>query len=174
MYKFYNLKNMRFRICLYGLLISTCILLVVVFATDGLLGDKEFSEYTESDWENAMFPLIVIIISGAATVIFTLILSIPLFILYPALVYYITKKKFNDIEPGSAIIVFDHHEFKRACCQTGDYMGLQFSVKEFNLNKRDWVVLEEGRICKNKKELMEILKNEYGYDDFKFYLDMFA
>lgn len=39
----YDFKNKKSRICFVGMLISLVILLIVFYATDGLLGDKEFS-----------------------------------------------------------------------------------------------------------------------------------
>lgn len=40
----FDFKNKKSRICFIGMLISFAILLIVFYATDGLLGDKELRE----------------------------------------------------------------------------------------------------------------------------------
>ena len=72
----YNWKNRKFQICLWGMLISLVILSVVFYATDGLLGDKEFSEYTRADWSIAILPLSVMLVSAIATLVFAIIIII--------------------------------------------------------------------------------------------------
>lgn len=58
------------------MLISLAILLIVFYATDDLLGDKEFSEYTREDWSIAILPLSIIIVATISTLVFSLIIII--------------------------------------------------------------------------------------------------
>lgn len=165
----FNLKNKRTKICLLCMLISLAILVVVFYATDGLLGDKEFSEYTRDDWSVAILPLSIIVVSGVSTLVFSLILIIPLICIYPALIDYTANKKFADIDPNTEFLVFDHNEFKRACCRTEMQNGLWISVKEYNFKKHSWTVLEEGHYIENADTLSCILQEDYEYDRVKFY-----
>ena len=88
----FDFKNKKSRICFVGMLISLAILLIVFYATDGLLGDKEFSEYTHDDWSIAMLPLSIIIVSGVSTLAFALIIIIPMIWKYPALLDFVTYR----------------------------------------------------------------------------------
>ncbi|MBQ9761946.1 MAG: hypothetical protein IJV82_02590 [Oscillospiraceae bacterium] len=145
------------------------ILLIVFYATDGLLGDKEFSEYTHDDWSIAMLPLSIIIVSGLSTLVFALIIIIPMILKYPALMDYVTNRKFADIDFGTEFLVFDHNEFKRACCRSKSQSGLWISIKEYNLNSKQWEVLEEGRYIENADDVAYVLQADYKYDKVKFY-----
>ena len=151
------------------MLISLAILLIVFYATDGLLGDKEFSEYTHDDWSIAMLPLSIIIVSGVSTLAFALIIIIPMIWKYPALMDYVTNRKFADIDLETEFLAFDHNEFKRACCRTESQNGLWISIKEYDLMKRSWTILEEGRHIENSDDLVSILQEDYRYDKVKFY-----
>lgn len=165
----FSLKNKKTRICFFGMLISLAVLLIVFFATDGLLGDKEFSEYTREDWSVAILPLSVIAVSMVSSLAFALMIIIPILWTYPALMYYMIRKKFADMDPETEFVVFDHDEFKRACCRTGEQGGLWFSVSEYKLKTRKWTVLEEGRYIEDDKELMRTLQEEFKYDEVKLY-----
>ncbi len=166
---FFDFKNKKFRICLFGAIISLTVLIIVFFATDGLLGDKEFSEYTQDDWSIAMLPLSILIISLISTLVFTIILIIPLIRIYPALMDYVTNNKFFDIDLETEFLVFDHNELKRACCRTETQNVLWISVKEYDLKTRSWTVLEEGRRIENADDLAFILEKDYKFDKIKFY-----
>ena len=165
----YDFKNKKSRICFVGMLISLVILLIVFYATDGLLGDKEFSEYTHDDWSIAMLPLSIIIVSGVSTLAFALIIIIPMIWKYPALMDYVTNKKFTDIDFGTEFLVFDHNEFKRACCRLESQSGLWISIKEYDLNSKQWKFLEEGRYIENADGVAIVLQEDYKYDKVKFY-----
>ena len=166
----FNVKNKKSKICFIGMLISLVILLIVFYATDGLLGDKEFSEYTHDDWSIAILPLSIILVSGISTLGFALIIIIPMIWMYPSLMNYVTNKKFSDIDLETEFLVFDHNEFKRACCRTETQNGLTISIKEYDLKKRSWTILEEGRQIENADDLVFILQEDYKYDKVKFYL----
>ncbi|MBE7064881.1 MAG: hypothetical protein E7384_03590 [Ruminococcaceae bacterium] len=165
----FDLKNKKSKICFLGMLISLVILLIVFFATDGLTGDKEFSEYTREDWSIAIVPLSVIIVSGISTFVFALIIIIPMIWMYPALIDYVTNKKFSDLDPETEFMVFDHNEFKRACCRFVEQDRLWITVKEYNLKAKSWTVLEEGRFIDEEDDLVYILRKDYNYDKTKFY-----
>ena len=165
----FDFKNKKSRICFWGMLISLAILLIVFYSTDGLLGDKEFFEYTHDDWSTAMLPLSIIIVSGISTLLFALIIIIPLIWKYPALMDYVVRKKFADIDLDTEFFVFDHNEFKRACCRTDSQNGLWFSVKEYDLNSRKWKIIEEGRYIENADDVAAVLQKDYKYDKVKFY-----
>ena len=165
----FDFKNKKSRICFVGMLISLAILLIVFYATDGLLGDKEFSEYTHDDWSIAMLPLSIIIVSGVSTLAFALIIIIPMIWKYPALMDYVTNRKFADIDFGTEFLVFDHNEFKRACCRSESQSGLWISIKEYDLNSKQWMVLEEGRYIENADDVAIVLQEDYKYDKVKFY-----
>lgn len=165
----FSFKNKKSRICFAGMLISLAILLIVFYATDGLLGNKEFSEYTYDDWSIAMLPLSIIIVSGISTLAFALVIIIPLIWMYPALMDYGINKKFSDIDPGTEFFAFDHNEFKRACCRTEEQNGLWISIKEYDLKTRKWTILEKGRHIKLADDLTVILREDYKYDKVKFY-----
>lgn len=165
----FNFQNKKSRICIIGMLISLAILLIVFFATDGLLGDKEFSEYTREDWSIAMLPLSIIVVSGVSTLVIALIIIIPMIRLYPSLINYVTKTKFSDIDLGTEFLVFDHNEFKRACCRAETQNGLWISVKEYDLKAKGWTTLEGGRHIENADDLVSILQEDYQYDSVKFY-----
>jgi hypothetical protein len=165
----FDFKNKKSRICFVGMLISLAILLIVFYATDGLLGDKEFSEYSYDDWSIAMLPLSIIIVSGVSTLAFALIIIIPMIWKYPALMDYVTNRKFADIDLGTEFLVFDHNEFKRACCWNEGQNGLWFVVEEYDLKTRNWITLEEGRLISNPNDLVAILQKDYLYDEVKFY-----
>ena len=165
----FDFKKKKWRICFFGMLISVAILLIVFSTTDGLLGDKEFSEYTPDDWAIAIVPLSVIVISLISGLVFALIIIVPMIWLSPVLIDYVTNKKFADIEPETEFFAFDHNEFKRACCRREEQNGIWFSVKEYNLKTRRWTSLEEGRYIENADDLTHILKEEYMYDKVKIY-----
>lgn len=165
----FDFKNKKFRFCFICLFISLSVLLIVFFATDGLLGDKEFSEYTHDDWSIAMLPLSIIILSCISTLVFTAIIIIPLIWKYPALMDYVTKKKFADIDSDTEFLVFDHNELKRACCRTESENGLWISVKEYNLHSREWKVIEEGRFVEHAEDITAVLQEAYQYDCVRFY-----
>lgn len=165
----FDFKNKKSRICFIGMLISFAILLIVFYATDGLLGDKEFSEYTHDDWTVAMLPLSIIIVSLISTFVFAIIIIIPILCKYTAFIDYMRKKKFADIDEGTEFFVFDHNEFKRACCRSGSQNGLWISVKEYDLNLRKWKTLDEGRYIENAEDIAKVLKKDYKYDRVKFY-----
>ena len=165
----FDFKNKKSRICFVGMLISLAILLIVFYATDGLLGDKEFSEYTHDDWSIAMLPLSIIIVSGVSTLAFALIIIIPMIWKYPALMDYVTNKKFSDIDFGTEFLAFDHNEFKRACCRSESQSGLLISIKEYDLNSKQWKVLEEGSYIENADDVAIVLQEDYKYDKVKFY-----
>lgn len=165
----FSFNSKKSRICFIGMLSSLAILLIVFYATDGLLGDKEFSEYTYNDWSIAMLPLSIIIVSAISALIFALIIIIPLICKYPALMDYVTRKKFADIENGTEFLVFDKNEFKRACCRSESNNGLWISVKEYDLNTRKWKTLEEGRYIENTDDIANVLREDYKYDRAKLY-----
>ena len=165
----FDFKNKKSRICFIGMLISLVVLLIVFYATDGLLGDKEFSEYTREDWSIAMLPLSIIVVSGISTLVFALIIIIPMIWLYPSLTKYVTKIKFSDIDSETEFLVFDHNEFKRACCHAEAPNGLWISIKEYNLKTKSWTTLEVGRRIENADDLVSVLKEDYKYDRVKFY-----
>ena len=163
----FNLENKKHRTCLIMLLISLAIMLITFFATDGLTGDKEFSEYTQEDWAISIFPLSIIVVSGVSTVFFFLIIIIPMMLIHPALDFYVAKRKFADIDSDTEFLVFDHNEFKRACCRSVPQNGVWIAIKEYDLMKRSWIILEEGRYIDNADDMFPILQKEYGYDEFK-------
>lgn len=165
----FNFKNKKSKICFIGMLISLAILLITFYATDGLLGDKEFSEYTHDDWSIAILPLSIIMVSGISTLGFALIIIIPMIWMYPALMNYVTSQKFSDIDLETEFLVFDHNEFKRACCRTETQNGLWISIKEYDLKTRSWTILEECRHIENADDLVFILQEDYKYDKVKFY-----
>ena len=165
----FDFKNKKSRICFIGMLISLAILIIVFYATDGLLGDKEFSEYTHDDWSLATLPLSIIIVSGLSTLAFALIIIIPMIWKYPALMDYVANRKFADVDFGTEILVFDHNELKRACCRSESQNAIWISVKEYDLNLKKWVVLEEGRYIENADDIAIVLQTDYNYDKVKFY-----
>lgn len=162
-------RNKKQKFCFLAMVISLAILLIVFYATDGLLGDKEFYEYTKEDWSIAILPLCIIVISGVSSLIFSFIIIIPYFLRLPAINEYVTSKKFADIEQGTEFIVFDFDEFKRTCCRTENKNGVWISVKEYSLKEKDWKIIEESRHIENKVDLTRILKEDYKYDEVKFY-----
>lgn len=170
----FSFKNKRSRICFIGLLVSAAIMLIVFYATDGLLGDKEFSEYTKADWSIAILPLVILAVSFVSTMVFAFIIIIPMILLYPSLVKYVAQIKFSDLEPETEFIAFDHNEFKRACCRTEGQNGLWFSIKEYDLKTKSWTILEEGRHIENGDDLVSVLQEDYQYDKVKFYNSDFA
>lgn len=151
------------------MLISLVILFIVFYATDGLLGDKEFSEYSRKDWSIAMLPLLIIVISGISALVFALIIIIPIIWLYPSLMNYVTKIKFSNIDLETKFLVFDHNELKRACCHLEPPNGIWISIKEYDLKTRCWTTLEAGRHIENADDLVSILQEDYKYDRVKFY-----
>ena len=165
----FDFKNKKSRICFIGMLISLAILLIVFYSTDGLLGDKGFSEYTYDDWSIAMLPLSIIIVSIISTLVFAMIILIPLICKYPALIDYVSRKKFVDIDMGTEFLVFDHNEFKRTCCRAETQDGLWISVKEYDLKTKSWTILEAGRHIENADDLVSVLQEDYKYDSVKFY-----
>lgn len=165
----FNLKSKRSKICFIGMLISLTVMLITFFATDDLLGDKEFSEYTHQDWSIAIFPLSILAISGISALIFSIIILFSMILASPSLIKYVTKIKFSDIDIGTEFIVFDHNEFKRACCRIDEQSGLWISIKEYNLRTRKWAILEEGRYIKNADTLVSVLQEDYKFDKTKFY-----
>ncbi len=161
-------NNKRTKICLLGTLISLAILLITFFATDGLFGDKEFTEYTSTDWSIAIIPLAIMVVSGISTLTFALILAIPMFKAEPVLLDYVVNQKFADIDNGTEFLVFDHDEFKRACCQTEGESTIRFSVKEYNIKEKKWHILEKGRCAEDIDSLIYILQKDYRFDEIKF------
>ena len=164
-----GLQNKKTRFYLNAMWISFAILLIVFISTDSLTGDKEFSEYTRDDWAVAMLPLAVMAVSGISTLVFALIIIIPMFRMYPALANYVSKKKFSEIEPETEFLAFDHNELKRACCRAETEKALWISVKEYDLKTRSWTVLEEGRRLESADDLRSALQDDYGYDKVKIY-----
>ena len=164
----YMFNNKRTKICLLGTLISLAVLLITFFATDSIFGDKEFSEYTSADWSIAIIPLAIIVASGVSTLIFALILTIPMFKAEPVLLDYAVNHKFADIDNGTEFLVFDHDEFKRACCQTEGENTIQFSVKEYNIKEKKWHMLEKSRCAEDIDSLIYILQKDYRFDEVKF------
>lgn len=156
------------KICLWGMLISLAVLLITFYATDWWTGDKEFSQYTADDWAITIFPLSVMAVSCVSTLTFSLITMIPMIVVYPALMDYVTNKKFSNLDENTEFIIFDHNELKRACCHLEGQDRLWFSVKEYNLKKKDWVVLEEGRFVNNLSELSQVLQTDYNFDRIKY------
>ena len=165
----FSLKNKRSRICLWAMLISLAVLLLVFYATDDITGDKEFSQYTREDWSVAIIPLIIMGISTVSCLTFSLILLIPILRAYPALAKYVSSIKFSDIDPGTDMLIFDHNELKRACCHTEDNDGIWFTVKEYDLKAKCWKILEEGRRIDNADMLPSVLQEDYQYDRLKIY-----
>lgn len=163
----FNMGNRKHRTYLIILLVSLAILLFTFFATDGLSGDKDFSEYTQEDWAIAILPLSIIAVSGVSTVVFSLIIIIPMMLMHPALDDYVSKRKFADIDSDTEFLVFDHNEFKRACCRSVPQNGVWVAIKEYDLKKRSWTILEEGRYIDNADDVLPVLQKEYGYDEFK-------
>ena len=157
------------KICLLAMLISLFVLLIVFGETDGLLGDKEFSEYTRDDLSIAIVPLSIMAVSALSTLCFALVLIVPIIRMYPALIDYVGKRKFSEIDSDIEFLVFDHNELKRACCRTETQNGLWFSVKEYDLKCRKWVVLEEGIHINNADDLISMLQEDYKYDKIKIY-----
>ena len=160
-------NNKRSKICLVGTLISLVILVITFFATDGLLGDKEFAEYTSADWSMAIVPLAIMAISAISALIFAVILLIPLFKAEPAILNYIANEKFAHIDDGTEFLVFDHEELKRACCRSYNENKIWFSVKEYDLKSESWSVLEKGRYAEDIDNLFYILQKDYMFDELK-------
>ncbi|MBQ4559768.1 MAG: hypothetical protein IJA54_05545 [Tyzzerella sp.] len=165
----FDWKNKKSRFHFWGMVISLAILLIVFYATDGWTGDKEFSEYTRYDWSIAILPLSIMAVSGISTLVFSLIIIIPIIRIYPALMNYVINKKFSDIDPGTEFFVFDHNELKRACCRTEKQNGIWISIKEYSLKTKSWTIIEEGRHIEKKDDLICTLQEEYKYDKVKFY-----
>ena len=109
------------------------------------------------------------IASEASTLVFVLIITVPMLFVYPALVDYVTNKKFSDIDKETDYLVFDHNELKRACCRNGNDNGVWISVREYDLKKKAWIILEEGRYVDNVYALERILQEDYGFDRVKIF-----
>ena len=165
----FNFRDKKSRTYFFGMLISVAILLIVFYSTDNLTGDKEFSEYTPEDWSIAILPLSIMAVSAISTLVFALIILIPIIWRYPALMDYMANRKFSDVDSGTEFFAFDHNEFKRACCRTDTENGLWISIKEYDLKAKKWTVLEKGRQIENADDLALILKKDYNYDRVKFY-----
>ena len=161
-------NNKRTKICLWGTLISLAILLITFFTTDSIFGDKEFSEYTSADWSIAIVPLAIMVASGVSTLIFAIILAVPMFKAESVISDYVANQKFSDIDPDTEFLVFDHDEFKRACCQTQGESTIRFSVKEYNIKEKKWHILEKGRCAEDMDSLIYILQKDYRFDEIKF------
>ena len=144
-------------------------MLITFHATDDLLGDKGFSQYTPEDWKIAALPLAVLAVSAVSCIVFAFIIFVPIIRFYPALTKYITQEKFFGIDEGTQFLVFDHNEFKRACCREEDQRALWFSIKEYDLKTRKWYVVEKGRRIENRDSLFYVLQKEYAYDKIKVY-----
>ncbi len=168
-----NINTKKIKFCFWAMVISCLIMAVVFVATDGITGDKEFSEYTREDWKVAAVPLVIIVISMVSTLVFVAMMIFPLIKAFPGLSYYVLKKKFADLDVGTEFLVFDHNEVKRACCARVDTNGLRISVKEYNWKIKSWTVLEYGRLLENREYLEEVLKTDYGYDKIK-YCDLYG
>lgn len=162
-------KKKKLRICLIVMLVSLAVMLSVFYATDDMTGDKDFSEYTAADWSVAAAPLFVIVVSFAVTLVTAAMILFPMIARYPALLDYVSYQKFSGIDPETLFLAFDHDEFKRACCHAKAQNVLWITVKEYDLKKRCWRVLEKGRRLENGDELTFVLKEDYGYDEVKFY-----
>ena len=158
----------RNKICAITALICCFIFIIVFYVSDILTGDKEFSQYTQLDWFIAVPSLILMFASAIASFTCSFIVIIPVIIHYPALIDYVNNKKFSDIQEDIGFIIFDHNELKRACCRHEDENGIWFSVKEYYLKKKNWVILEEGRYVKNHTELIQVLQNDYQFDKIKY------
>lgn len=155
------------RMYLFCLVISVVVLVTVFLLTDGWFGDKEFSQYNAAEWQKAMFPLIVMGVSAVSVVVFLVLLCIPAFKMERIVTDYFKNKKFNDLDEGTAYIIFDRNEYKRACCLPLGQNGVWLSVKNYNLSKKDWDILEKGKLIHNVDELEDILKSDYGFDQIK-------
>lgn len=166
----FSFKNKKDKFCFIGMIISLFVLLIVFVLTDDLTGEKEFSQYTEKDWEVAIPPLIIMAVSAISTLTFSAIILIPIILSYPALIDYVTNKKFSDYDENTEYLIFDHNELKRACCYFECPGKLWFSVKEYNLKNRKWHTLEQGRYIENYTTLLNVLKNEFNYDIIKHYI----
>lgn len=162
-------KNKKLRIYFIMTLVSATVMLTVFNATDGLLGDKEFSAYTDEDWAIAAFPLAVIVLFTVLTLVFAVLFLVAMMRIYPALTEYVTRKKFFDIDEGSKFLVFDHDELKRACCRPDDRNGVWFSVKQYDLQTKRWITLETGRHLDKMTDLAGVLQRDYQYDKTKVY-----
>ncbi len=160
-------NNKKTKICLAGTLISLVILVIAFFATDGLFGDKEFAEYSSADWSIAIVPLAIMAISAILTLVFAIILVIPLFKAEPAILNYVANEKFADIDNGAEFLVFDHEELKRACCRSDNENKIWFSIKEYDLKAENWSVLEKGRYAEDIDTLFYILQKDYKFDELK-------
>ena len=93
---------------------------------------------------------------------------IPMFKAEPVLLDYAVNHKFADIDNGTEFLVFDHDEFKRACCQTEEENTIQFSVKEYNIKEKKWHMLEKSRCAEDIDSLIYILQKDYRFDEVKF------
>lgn len=161
-------KNKRMIILTVIMVISCAVLLIVFFATDDLTGDKEFSEYTREDWEVAIVPLCIMAVSAVSTLVCMAMIVIPMLLSFPAIADYVANKKLADIDPGTQFLIFDHDEFKRACCRHVNQNGIWFSVKEYDLKARKWIVLETGRYLEKSTDLVRTLHEDYQYNKTKF------
>ncbi len=162
-----NLNHKKLLLCVIGMLVCLAILIGVFVATDDMTGDKNFSEYTREDWSVAILPLCVMILALIGVVVFLLMLIIPFMREYPAISDYVANKKMANIDLGTEFLVFDHNEFKRACCRHVDQNALWITVKEYDLKTKTWTVLEAGRHVE-KGSLAIVLQQDYKYDAVKF------
>lgn len=164
----FNIKSKKTRICLAGAIISLSVLLIVFFFPNNF-GDKNFSEYTQSDWHIAIVPLVIMVISLISTFVFLAILIVPLFKMSGALNDYVMNKKFSDIDDCTVLLAFDHNELKCTCYCNNMQNSLWISVKEYNLKTREWMTLEEKRYVTKDDDLTEILQKDYEYDEVTYF-----
>ncbi len=167
----FSFKNKKSLVCFIIMIVSAVVLFATFYATDGLLGDKEFSQYTSDDWKIAALPLAVMAISAVSAIVFAIIILVPIIAAYPALMNYVTQMKFAYIDEGTQFLVFDRSELKRACCREEEQKALWFSVSEYDLKTRKWYVIEKGRRIENRDSLFYILQKDYAYDKIKIYKD---
>ncbi len=165
----FYIKNRKKKICLIGAIVCCIIFLVVFYISDALTGDKEFSQYTDIDWAIAIPSLIIMAISAIASLTFSAVVIVPVLWRYPAINDYVKNKKFSGIDSKTTFIIFDFDEFKRACCYLDDNNNVSFSVKEYNLKTREWVVLQESRTVENHAALITVLKEDYKFDQIKYF-----
>lgn len=161
-------KNKKMLILTGIMLISFCVLMIVFIATDDLTGDKEFSEYTREDWEVAIVPLCVMAVAALTCLVCMVMVIVPMIVNSYAVTDYVMNKKMAGIDLGTEFLIFDHDEFKRACCRHVSPNGIWFSVREYDLKAKQWKVLETGRLLEKSTDLVHTLRGEFGYDATKF------
>ena len=116
----FYIKNRKNKICLIGAIVCCIIFLIVFYISDGLTGDKEFSQYTNIDWAIAIPSLIIMAASAITSLTFSAVIIVPVIWRYPAISDYVKNKKFSEIDVKTTFIIFDFDEFKRACCHLNE------------------------------------------------------